>query len=99
MVFFAGVGDAGFAVVALGLSTTGSATAVPFSGSFLASAVAAVVAVSAVVLSEVSVVVFSVVVVVFVVVTSFVVVATVGVAETLSLEVAETDINLYLYKI
>lgn len=38
-------------------------------------------------------------VVVIVVVTTVVVVATVVVAETMAMEVAETDINLYLYKI
>ena len=44
-------------------------------------------------------VVMATMVVVIVVVTTVVVVATVVVAETMAMEVAETDINLYLYKI
>lgn len=48
---------------------------------------------------DVRVVVMATMVVVIVVVTTVVVVATVVVAETMAMEVAETDINLYLYKI
>ena len=64
MVFLVGVGCAGFAVVALGFSTIGSAAAVFFSGSLLVSAAVAAVVSAVVVISEVSVVVFAVVVVV-----------------------------------